>query len=75
MVLANPTWVLLFTNGITKAKASLNDRRARAQPSCTAYRAETLQRNHLFPGLARTVYMHRIFGEFPAKKIVYTPYV
>jgi len=26
-------------------------------------------------GLARTVYIHRIFGDFPAKNTVYTPYI
>jgi len=25
--------------------------------------------------LARTVYMHRIFGDFPAKNTKYTPYI
>jgi len=25
--------------------------------------------------LARTVYIHRIFGDFPAKNTVYTPYI
>ena len=26
-------------------------------------------------GLARTLYVHHIFGAFPAKTIVYTPYI
>ena len=28
-----------------------------------------------YVGLARTVYIHRIFGDFPAKNTVYTPYI
>ena len=34
-----------------------------------------LQTKPTFLGLAKTVYMHRIFGEFPAKNAVYTPYI
>jgi len=30
---------------------------------------------YVYVGLARTVYIHRIFGDFPAKNTVHTPYI
>jgi hypothetical protein len=51
-----------------------------ARPFCIQYVYGNLGRDfiNIYIGLARTVYIHRIrpiFGEFPAKNTIYTPYI
>jgi hypothetical protein len=42
---------------------------------CTVYLVLTDPKFTACIGLARTVYMHRVSGDFPAKNIIHTPYI
>jgi len=66
---------LFYVFNLTTSRFSMNHLMKRSFPLSVINVTQCRTPIDSYIGLARTVYKHCIFGEFPAKITVYTPYI